>query len=67
MKIRRLIKKFVRVWHQSGFLTAVGRSIHFAGNVEGRRNRRQDIQYVRAHKGQVLFIYACCVEKNKKK
>ena len=62
MKIKRLIKKFIRVWHQSGFLTAIGRSIHFVGNVEGRRDRRQDIQYVRTHKGKVLFINGCCVE-----
>ena len=50
MKIKRLIKKFIRVWHQSGFLTDIGRSIHFVGNVEGRRDRRQNIQYVRTHK-----------------
>lgn len=62
MKVKKLVRKFQRVWKDEGITTAIGRVVHFAGNIEGRRNRRIDIKKTRKTKGDVLFINGCCVE-----
>lgn len=62
MKVKKLARKFQRVWKDEGIATAIGRVVHFAGNIEGRRNRRIDIKKARNTKGDVLFINGCCVE-----
>lgn len=62
MKLIKLVKKFKRVWREDGILIAIGRVCHFAGNVEGRKIRRQDIHTAKEMKGIVLFINGCCVE-----
>ncbi len=62
MKLQKLAKKFKRVWKDEGITTAIGRVVHFAGNIEGRRNRRIDIKRARTTKGKVLFVNGCCVE-----
>lgn len=62
MRLRRLIRKFRRVWKEDGLLTAFARVLHFVGNVEGRKVRKQDIRNARKKQGKVLFINGCCVE-----
>lgn len=62
MKFRKLFDKFKRVWKEDGIFKAIGRVFHFAGNIEGRRIRRQDIRTARKKRGMVLFINGCCVE-----
>lgn len=62
MKLKRLLKKFKRVWREDGLMTAFARILHFVANVEGRRVRRQDIQNARMIHGEILFINGCCVE-----
>ena len=62
MKLKKLVKKFQRVWKDEGIATAIGRVLHFAGNIEGRKNRRIDIKRAKNTKGSVLFINGCCVE-----
>ena len=62
MKLNKLVKKFQRVWKDEGIATAIGRVLHFAGNIEGRKNRRIDIKRAKNTKGSVLFINGCCVE-----
>ncbi len=62
MRLKRLIKKFRRVWKEDGGVTAFARVLHFVGNVEGRKVRKQDIRNARKNHGKVLFINGCCVE-----
>lgn len=62
MKIQRLIKKFLRVWEENSFFIAVGRVLHFIGNIDGRKKRRKDVKYVKSSRGEVLFINGCCME-----
>lgn len=56
MKIQKLAGKFWRVMKEESFAAAVGRILHFAGNVEGRQIRQQDIDKAKHSKGIVLFI-----------
>ena len=62
MKLIIMAKKFKRVWKDEGIATAIGRAVHFAGNIEDRRNRRNDIKRAKNTKGNVLYINGCCVE-----
>lgn len=62
MKLIMMAKKFKRVWKDEGIATAIERAVHFAGNIEDRRNRRNDIKRAKNTKGNVLYINGCCVE-----
>lgn len=56
MKLQNLARKFQRVWREEGWKAAVGRVAHFAGNTEGRKERRIDSKKAKREKGTVLFI-----------
>ena len=56
MKLQNLARKFQRVWREEGWKAAVGRVAHFAGNTEGRKERRIDSKKAKSEKGTVLFI-----------
>ena len=59
MKLQNLARKFQRVWREEGWKAAVGRVAHFAGNKEGRKERRIDSKKAKREKGTVLFINGC--------
>lgn len=62
MGLERWIRKFRRVCRDEGVPAAIGRVFHFAGNVEGRRERRKDARQAGRQKGDVLFINGSCAE-----
>lgn len=62
MKLLKMCDKFKRVCKDEGLAAAVGRFFHYAGNVEGRRLRRIDVEQVQKNKGAVLFINGYCAE-----
>lgn len=62
MKIVKLVNKFRRINEIYGFRIAIGRVIHFIGNTEGRKIRRNDRKNAKNTQGDVLFINGCAVE-----
>ena len=62
MKLKQLSQKFHRVWMEEGIISAIGRVFHFAGNIEGRKIRREDVRCAKRERGEVLFINGCCIE-----
>ena len=61
MKIQKLVGKFKRAWKEEGLKVALGKTFHFIGDVETRKQRKIDAANARSNQADLLVINGCCV------